>query len=308
MFSLAICIAFFALATCQGEVSPLLAVSVAGFSALQLVVFLHKLVLLGASVRGTLSDPNHRCIRELLLVGGLAYCVEIVWAAFCTVVVLLDDTVSMLDCQAFRRPFYAFVVLVWLNWLELAAIALLYFSCLDRCNFFCCKAVCWVKRRSRPGQYSSSSEETDFAAGIDVVPSSHSISTAFLSSLCREHCCTCRRDGLNNSKSIAIRDLSDGLNILFRDIVEHYTALDRLSGWMLIQKYHEQLLSKGKEELVTRELHEVSVCNRTGPDGVLSYVWRLLQATLHFLRKKRVMGREEVVKDPTPLEEGSTVS
>ena len=240
--------------------SPLLAVSVAGFTALQLVVFLHKLVLLGASARGTLRDPNHRCIRELLLIGGLAYCAEIAWAVFCTVTVLLDSSVSVLDCRAFRRPFYAFVVLVWLNWLELAAIVILYFSCLDRCNFFCCRAVCWVKRRSRPERYSS--EEADFAAGIDIIPSSHSISTPFLSSFCREHCCTCRRDGLNNSRSIAIKDLSDGLDILFRDIVEHYTALDRLSGWVLVQKYHEQLLSKGREALVTKELQEVGVSKR----------------------------------------------
>ena len=85
-----------------------------------------------------------------------------------------------------------------------------------------------------------------------------SLSLSHLSSITREKLCTCRRDGLNNSKNIALLDLSHALEVLYHDMKVHYTALDRLSGWILLQKYHNQLLRRGETSVVTAELLQVS--------------------------------------------------
>ena len=47
------------------------------------------------------------------------------------------------------------------------------------------------------------------------------------------------------------------MEVLFRDMEIHYTALDRLSGWILVQKYHSQLLRQGESSNVTEELLKV---------------------------------------------------
>ena len=273
LFSFAVCITIFARRGCDGGVPTALAVSVAGFALLQLLAFTHKLILLTASARGTLREPNHKFIRELLLLGSVIYCVEIGWAAYSTVAVLLSDTIAMVDCERFHAPFTTYVVLVWLNWLELVLVTLVYFSCLDRCKCFSCRAAfrvschcaCCCKtaditqlQQQQQGQNSElGSDSNNVEARIRVTATSHNLSPAFLSSLFREKCCSCRRGGLNNSKNVALRDLSDALEVLYGDIEVHYTALDRLAGWMLVQKYHSQLLGQGDDRLVTQELLQV---------------------------------------------------
>jgi hypothetical protein len=260
-FAFAVCITIFARPGCSGGVPTALAVSVIGFAILQLLAFAHKLILLLVSARGTISKPKHKCVRELLLTGFGIYAFEVVWAAYSVVAVLLKDTMAGVDCEGLRQPFTAYVVLVWLNWLELALLALVYFSCLDRCNCFCCHAVCVVRCHcceNTTEQVALANEHHSIVeAKIKVIPTSHSLSMSHLCGLFREKCCTCRRDGLNNSKNVALRDLTDALAVLYRDIEIHYTALDRLSGWMLVQKYHSQLLRQGKDSLVTQELLQV---------------------------------------------------
>lgn len=239
--------------------------SVAGFTFLQLLAFAHKLILLAASMRGTIREPKHKFMRELVLIGASIYAGEVVWAFFNTVAVFLEETTSKLDCKEFQKPFTTYVVLVWLNWLELALLALVYFSCLDRCKCFCCRAVCVARCQCTCCDKTVSTEQValngkhhpNIEAMIKVTPTSHSLSTTHLCSLFREKCFTCRRSGLNNSKNVALQDMSDALEMLYRDIEIHYTALDRLSGWMLVQKYHSQILRQGNESIVTQELLEV---------------------------------------------------
>ena len=264
-FSFAVCIALFARPGCDGSIPSALAVSVAGFTFLQLLAFAHKLVLLVFSTRGTIREPKHGYMRELVLIGASIYIAEIVWACYSTVAVFVGETTSKLDCEEFRKPFTAYVVLVWLSWLELALLALVYFSCLDRCKCFCCRAVCVVHSRCTSCDKTASTEQVvlsgkdqpDVGAMIKVTPTSHSLSTSHLCSLFREKCFTCRRNGLNNSKNVALQDLSEGLEVLYRDIEIHYTALDRLAGLILVQKYHSQMLKQGNDSIVTRELLEV---------------------------------------------------
>lgn len=260
-FSFAVCIAIFALSGCDEGVPTLLSVSVAGFALLQLLAFLHKLVLFVASARGTIREPKHKFMRELLLIGAGIYAIEIMWAVYNMVAVLDNSTTSKVSCDDFQEPFKAYVVLVWLNWLELALVALVYFSCLDRCHFFCCHAVCVTQCHCcedstavHQSLLNGSGRQLDVETAIKVIPTSHSLSTSYICSLFRAKCCTYRRDGLYNSKNIALRDISDALQVLYHDIKVHYTALDRLSGWMLVQKYHTQL---GKESLVNLELLQV---------------------------------------------------
>ena len=268
-FSFAVCVTIFTRPECSGGIPAVLAASVAGFSFLQLLALVHKLVLLVVSARGTIREPKHKFVRELLLIGAGIFVVEVLWAVYNTVAVLLRDTISRVDCEGFQKPFTTYVVLVWLNWLELVLLALVYFSCLDRCKCFCCRAVCVVHchcaccdTTSTIGQVAlTDKHHSNVEANIKVIPTSHSLSTAFLCSLFREKCCTCRRSGLNNSKNVALRDLSDALEVLYRDIEIHYTALDRLSGWMLVQKYHSQMLRQGKDSLVTQELVQVCFVN-----------------------------------------------
>ena len=256
------CVAIFARRGCDEDVPTLLAVSVGGFTFLQLLAFSHKLILFVVSARGTIREPKHKFVRELLLIGTGIYVIEICWAVFNVVAVLDRSTTSKVSCNEFQRPFTAYVVLVWLNWLELALVALIYFSCLDRCKFFCCRAVC-VARCHCCGDTTAAHQSVlndgrlDVEAAIKVIPTSHSLSASYVCSLFRDKCCTCRRDGLNNSKSVALQDLSHALEVLYHDIEVHYTALDRLSGWMLVQKYHSQLLDQGKESFVNLELLQV---------------------------------------------------
>ena len=233
--------------------------SAIGFTCLQFLVFIHKIVLLLASTRGTIRDPSHKFVRELLLTGVVIYTVEVVWAVYSVVAVLtsVTDDGSTL-CESLHRPITAYVVLVWLNWFELAVLALVYFSCLDRCKCFCCRAICSLRCGKN---VNSSPDDVDsqwnVEANIRVVPTSRDISASHLCSVTREKLCTCRRDGLNNSKNVALLDLSHALEVLFRDMEVHYTALDRLSGWILVQKYHSQLLRRGDNSLATEELLRV---------------------------------------------------
>ena len=236
--------------------------SAAGFAFLQILAFVHKLILLVTSARGTIREPKHRFVRELLLIGVGIYAIEVVWAVYSVVAVLQKDTTAYLFCNELQKPFTAYVVLVWLNLLELALVALVYFSCLDRCKCFCCRAVCVLRchcceNTSGQVQLKDIDPSSNMEASIKVIPTSHSLSTSQLCSVFRDKCCTCRRDGLNNSKNIALQDLSDALDILYRDIEVHYTVLDRLSGWMLVQKYHSQLMRQGKDSLVNQELLQV---------------------------------------------------
>lgn len=264
-FSFAVCIAIFVQPDCSGRIPTVLAVSVAGFIFLQLVAFMHKLTLLVASARGTIREPKHKFVRELLLIGVAIYIMEVIWAVYSTVAVLERDTLENVSCEGFQKTFVTYVVLIWLNWLELALVALVYFSCLDRCKCFCCRAVCVLHCHCCKDPVISQETLTDdhhqnIEAKIKVTPTSHSLSASHLSSVFRDKICTCRRDGLNNSKNIALRDISHALEVLYHDIKTHYTVLDRLSGWMLVQKYHSQLLRQGNDNLVNDELLQVRTC------------------------------------------------
>ena len=264
LFSFFVFLSIFALPGCDDGISIPLAVSVIGFTSLQLVSFIHKFVLLLASARGTIREPNHTCVRELLLTGVAIYVVEVVWGAYCVAAVINQVSAAGTICERLHRPVTAYVVLVWINWLELALLALIYFSCLDRYKCFCCRAVCTLQFRCcrkvpSEGKVLQYDPELSIDANIKVTPSSRNISASQLSNITREKLCTCRRDGLNNSKNIALLDLSHAMEVLYHDIKVHYTALDRLSGWMLVQKYHTQLLRQDGGSLVTEELLQVSL-------------------------------------------------
>jgi hypothetical protein len=142
IFSFAVCLNLFFQPGCADGISAALAVSAIGFTCLQLLAFVHKFVLLLTSARGTIREPNHTCVRELLLTGVAIYVVEVVWAVYSVVAVLTRVIDGGTPCERLRRPIAAYVILVWLNWLELAVLALVYFSCLDRCKCFFCHAVC----------------------------------------------------------------------------------------------------------------------------------------------------------------------
>lgn len=263
LFSFAVCLSVFFQPGCASGISTTLAVSVIGFACLQLLAFVHKLVLLLASARGSIREPSHACIRELLLTAVGIYVVELVWGVYSVVAVLNQITGDDTLCERLRDPVTAYVVLVWLNWLELSVLALVYFSCLDRCKCFCCRAVCSLRFHSKHAAsqtLSNNDSQWNVEANIRVIPTSSSISASHLCSLTREKICTCRRHGLNNSKNIAMLDLTHALEVLFRDMEVHYTALDRLSGWILVQKYHSQLLKRG-DSLVTEELLKVCFCS-----------------------------------------------
>ena len=254
------CIAIFAQSSCDKGVSNILAVSIVGFVFLQLVAFLHKFIILIVSARGTIRDPKHAFVRELILIGVVLYVVELVWAVYSMVAVLDRSTVEKSFCNGNQKPFFVYVILVWSNWLELVILALIYFSCLDRCKCFFCRAVCAVQcncfrdtQEPPPNDHPLSVE-----ARIKVTPTSHSLSASHLSSIIREKCCSCRQNGLNNSKNIALNDLSHALEVLYHDIEIHFTVLDRLSGWTLVQNYHTQLLRQGNDNLVIDELLQVS--------------------------------------------------
>ena len=256
------CLSIFARLDCSDGISIPLTVSVIGFSALQLLAFLHKIILLLCSTRGTIRQPNHRCVRELLLTGVAIYAVEVVWGLYSVVAVINQTMSANALCERLQNPVSAYVVIVWLNWLELAVLTLIYFSCLDRCRCFCCHAVCVLRWHCCGPSTRASTLRYDpqwsVDANIRVTPTSHSLSLSHLSSITREKLCTCRRDGLNNSKNIALLDLSHALEVLYHDMKVHYTALDRLSGWILLQKYHNQLLRRGETSVVTAELLQVS--------------------------------------------------
>ncbi|CAI8007405.1 Diacylglycerol lipase-alpha [Geodia barretti] len=283
LFSFAVCLNLFFQPGCTDGISAALAVSAIGFTCLQLLAFVHKLVLLLTSARGTIREPNHSCVRELLLTGVAIYVVEVVWAVYSVVAVLTRVIDGGTPCERLRRPIAAYVFLVWLNWLELAVLALVYCSCLDRCKCFFCHALCSLHCRQNVTSQALPNSVGDWnvEANIRVLPTSRSISASHLCSIMREKLCTCRRDGLNNSKNVALLDLSHAMEVLFRDMEIHYTALDRLSGWILVQKYHSQLLRQGESSNVTEEL---------------------LKATLRFLKKKGVIDRFHEIRRPQPLE------
>lgn len=227
--------------------------SVIGFTTLQFIALVHKLIVFVASTRGTIRRPNHRFMRELILIGVVVYGLEVIWAVYNVVAVILQATTI---CTQLQTPVTAYVVIVWLNWLELALLALIYFSCLDRCKCFCCRAACRCRARS---SFENVDPQLNVNARSIVISTSHNIDMSHMCSITREKLCTCRRDGLNNSKNIALLDVSHAMEVLFRDIDTHYTALDRLAGWVLVQKYHTQLLRQGGSSVVTQELLEVCV-------------------------------------------------
>ena len=259
LFSFAVCLNLFFQPGCTDGISSALAVSAIGFTCLQLLAFVHKLVLLLTSARGTIREPNHSCVRELLLTGVAIYVVEVVWAVYSVVAVLTRVIDGGTPCERLRRPIAAYIFLVWLNWFELAVLALVYCSCLDRCKCFFCHALCSLHCRQNVTSQALPNSVGDWnvEANIRVLPTSRSISASHLCSIMREKLCTCRRDGLNNSKNVALLDLSHAMEVLFRDMEIHYTALDRLSGWILVQKYHSQLLRQGESSNVTEELLKV---------------------------------------------------
>ncbi len=210
-------------------VPAVLQVSATGFMTLHVLALACESLILFFAMRGSLSDSQpRRKITYVLLFRAVLYVVEVVWAAFCTYVVVDEDVAENIDCDSFRKAVLVFLVMVYSYWLLLALIALLFLGFLDPCG--CCCVAGAIKNLKL---YDGSINE-------DVRLFNNRFNCSLWMSRFRAMFCCYRRNGLNGSKKLAIADVTRALGVIFSDF--DATFSDKISGMLLAYHYQRRLV------------------------------------------------------------------
>ena len=228
------CISIYEQPNCDDrDVPPLLAASAIGFTVLQLVVLLSDVSLVIISARGTLANSHpRRNINYFVLLRLCIYVIEVGWEVFSTYVIVGGDVADNLDCIPFRKAAYVYSTVVLLQWLLLAIIAILFLGYLDPCG--CCCVVGLIKNL----------QFHDKKINRNVRLFNNKIDFAFWTSRLRAICCCYRRSGLNNSKKLALADVTRALGVVFSDFDAVFS--DKVSGMLLAFHYHRRLEEIGR--------------------------------------------------------------
>lgn len=240
LFAAVALVIFIEVQRCEEEDIPaIIRVSLYFYVVLQVVALANEFVLLYFSTRGSLSNPLPRKnLVYFIYSRGVVFLIEVLWSVYTLIVLVGERVTERLDCSSFRDAIFAHLVLVMLEVLLIAIVAVLFFGFLDPCGC-CCVSGLIKNLRKYDKELDKNLDEAH--AGLHGNEIDPNLLAGRLRALV---CCCCRRGGLNNSRRLAIADVTRALGLIFDDFEATFT--DKVSGFFLAYQYQKNLERAGR--------------------------------------------------------------
>lgn len=223
---------------------------------LVLITFLTCIII---SSLGSLINPKPRQKIVVVLHVLLAlFVVELAWLGFATYAATTESIKPATSCPAYQRVVVMYYVAIGTSWFVNLLLLFLFLGGLDPCG--CCTVTGLLNGIDNIKKYEKENEKLiDLGESLDDFRKYNSIPGLYTNSInsakirsnyCRI-CCK-RRDGLETSTLLAMKDVVRVVGVLFQDF--DATFSDLVTGFLLTGHYQKHLydLKKSPEAELTK--------------------------------------------------------